>query len=158
MLCPDRIKPQRHVSLLSSSFPCFCLRFLINTLLPFCFPPSLSRRKPSQYERSKKNQTIHKDLSAKNGIKRKKNLHCVHLLYGGVSLTDCFLCWSVLCLCQHKCRLQREVKVNGFPTDKISHFCLLVSFHFCHDVLLCLIVNNMLFFPPGVCYTSPKRS
>lgn len=159
LLCPDKIKPRHHVSLLSSYFPCCCLKLLINTLLSFCFSLSLSWRKPSQYERNKKNQTIHKDLSAKNGIKRKKKtLLCAHLLYGGVSLTGCSLCWRVLCLCQHKCRLQREVKVNGFPTDKISHFCLLVSFQFRHGVLLCLIVNNMLFFPPGVCYTSLKRS
>lgn len=101
LLFPDKIKPRCHVSLLfSSSAPCFsCLR--LSTLLPSCFPLSVSGRKRSQYEHNKKNQTTLKDLSAKNGVKRrkkKKNLHCVHLLHGGVSLTGCSLCWSALSL------------------------------------------------------------
>lgn len=143
----DKMKPLRHVSLL------FLPRFLIfvwafNTLLSFHFPLSLSGKKKSQYEHNKETQTIHQNLSPKNGVKRKKNSPFVFIFFMVEFLWQAVLYVGVLCLCQHKRlypRLQREVKVNGFPTDKISHFSLLVSFHFCHCVLLCLIVNNMVF-------------
>lgn len=100
-----------------------------NTFLSFFFPLSLSRRKLSLYEHNKKYQTTHKDLSTKNGVKRGKKNSFMFIFFMVEFFWQAVFYVGVLCLCQHKrpyLRLQREVKVNGFPTDKISHFCLLV--------------------------------
>lgn len=68
---------------------------------------------------------------------------------------------EVLCLCQHNCLyppLQTELEVNRLAADKISHFFLQVPLHFYHNVLLCLIINDMIFVSWGGCFTSLKKS
>lgn len=55
---------------------------------------------------------------------------------------------GVLRLCQQKCLhilLQAEMQVNRLPTDAISHFILRYIYFFYLDVLLCMIVNDLIF-------------
>lgn len=136
--------------------PPFCPGLL--TRFSILFPFSHNWRKPSQYEHNKKTQSIHRDQALKMALKggKKRAPLCSSSSWWSFfdrrfSMSECSVfvstnAWTADC---------GEVKVNGFPADKISHFCLLVSFHFCHCVLLCLIVNNMVFvsFRPVLHFT-----